>query len=75
MRDDTRYTIGEIADATGKKRSTLGKRRQRLGIPSNPDGYTMDEVRRILKAKRRGRVKNTAKTEELKSKLKNNGLL
>ena len=43
------YTMKEIAEATGIKVSTLTGRRRRLGIQSNKGGYTLAEVKKIIK--------------------------
>lgn len=46
---EIRYTMKEIAEATGIKVSTLTGRRRRLGIESGNGGYTLEEVKRIIK--------------------------
>lgn len=76
MNDDRRYTISEIARATGLSKSTLQGRRKRLGIEGTGMGYTMDEVKRMVKRPPKSRRKfDQRMVVELQRKLKNDGYL
>lgn len=44
----------EIEAATGIKSSTLSSRRKARKIQPNPDGYTLPEVKTLIKKRRRG---------------------
>ena len=54
MVEETRYTMKEIEMATGIKSSTLSARRKLRGIEPNKDGYTLREVKTIIKRRRGG---------------------
>lgn len=74
MKEDRRYMMCEIETATGIKASTLQNRRKRLGIPANGLGYTLDEVKQMIKRpKRRNPDKQYA--DDLRKKLLNDGAL
>lgn len=75
LKAENRYTVKEIELATGIHRSTLGKRRKSLGIPANPDGYSMEEVKRLIKKPKRGRPYSRKKAEALRRMLKNDGAI
>ncbi len=47
--EDMRFTIREISEATGINRGTLNSRRKKLDIPGNRGGYTLDEVKQMVK--------------------------
>lgn len=75
MREETLYTMKEIELATGIKASTLQGRRKRLGINSS-EGYTLAEVKQMIKRPVPGRHKaSRQKAEALKAMLKNDGAL
>lgn len=69
------YTMKEIELATGVKRATLNSRRQRLGIPANRDGYTLEEVKRMLKRRPVSRPANEQRAARLRQALKNDGAI
>ena len=76
MVEETRYTMKEIEMATGIKSSTLSARRKLRGIEPNKDGYTLREVKTIIKRRRGGgRRCNPRKAEELKKQLLTDGAL
>ena len=54
MPEEMRYTMKEIEAATGIKGATLGARRRARKIQPNPDGYTLQEVKTIIKKRRWG---------------------
>ena len=54
MREETRYTMKEIEMATGIKTSVLSARRRTRGIEANADGYTLQEVKTMIKKRRGG---------------------
>lgn len=76
MRDE-RYTMKEIEMATGIKASVLSARRKTRGIEANADGYTLQEVKTMIKKRRGGgrRRLNPKKSDELKKQLLNDGAL
>ena len=76
MREETRYTMKEIEMATGVKSTTLSARRKARGIEVNTDGYTLQEVKTMIKKRRGGgRRLNPKKADELKQRLLNDGAL
>jgi hypothetical protein len=73
--EETLYTMKEIELATGIKTSTLQGRKKRLGINSS-GGYTLAEVKQMIKRPVPGRYKaSRRKAEALKAMLKNDGAL
>lgn len=75
LKAETLYTIKEIEIATGINIATLRTRRKRLGIPANPDGYSMEEVKRMIKRPKKGRPYSPKKAEALKRMLQNDGAI
>ena len=75
--EEPTYTIGEIALATGIKNSVLSARRKKLGIPpaERGGGYTLDQVKLMVKRPPLKRGCDPRKAERLKAALKNDGLL
>ena len=72
------YTIGEIALATGIKNSVLSARRKKNGIPPaerGGGGYTLEQVKLMVKRPKLKRGCDPRKAEQLKARLKNDGLL
>lgn len=72
--NEPRYTIKEIEVATGIKNSTLRARRKALGIEVNK-GYTLEEVKQIVKQPRRGQGFSRRKADALRQMLKNDGAI
>lgn len=73
---ETLYTTKEIEAATGIKASVLNTRRKKLGIPTNPDGYSMAEVKKMIKRPSRSRAKfSQRKADALKRMLENDGAI
>lgn len=75
LKVETLYTMKEIEIATGISYETLCSRRRRLGTPANPDGYSMEEVKRMIKRPKRGRPCSPKKAEALKRMLQNDGAI
>ena len=75
--EEPTYTIGEIALATGIKNSVLSQRRKAKGIPAAPRGvgYTLEQVKEMVRRPPLKRGTDPRKAEQLKAKLKNDGLL
>lgn len=69
------YKLAEIENATGIKRNTISARRRTLGIPPNAHGYTYEQVRQLIKKPRRWQSPSKMAVNELKSKLKNDGMV
>ena len=71
------WTLTEIALATGIKKSVLTARRKAKGIPPAGKGglYTLDQVKLMVKRPPLRRGGDPRKAEQLKAKLKNDGLL
>lgn len=74
-RDEVLYTMKEIEAATGIKASTLQGRRKKLGISSNRGGYTMAEVKQMIKRPPIRRGFSQRKADALRQMLKNDGAL
>lgn len=74
MTEEKLYTIKEIALATGINSKTLHSRRKERGIAANRGGYTLDEIKRIIKRPTR-RKPSTQNARELRAKLLNDGAL
>ena len=75
MEKETRYTMKEIEMATGIPSTTLCSRRRARGIPVNSEGYTIQEVKSMLKKRRGGGRYNPKKADALKTMLKNDGAI
>ena len=76
MNNETLYTMKEIEAATGIKASTLQGRRKRLGISSNRGGYTMSEVKQLIKRPPAFRHHfSQRKADALRKMLQNDGAL
>lgn len=74
--EDTRYSLREISEATGINRGTLNSRRKRLGLPGNRGGYTLDEVKQMVKRPCCvRRPYDPRRAAMLRNKLTNDGLL
>ena len=69
------YLPKEISRATGLTVATIHGRRKKLGIPASGMGYTLDQVKAILKAKPRMRKASEARSAALRSQLLNDGAL
>lgn len=66
----------EIEMATKVKRSLLNGRRKRLGFPANRKGYTLEEIKRMLKKPPHGgNHASRRKAEKLKELLVNDGAI
>ena len=65
----------EISRATGLSVATIHGRRKKLGIPASGMGYTLDQVKAILKAKPGRRKASEGKAAALRSQLLNDGAL
>ena len=74
-RDEVLYTMKEIEAATGIKATTLQGRRKKLGIPANRDGYTMSEIKRMIKRPPIHHGFSERKADALRAMLKNDGAL
>jgi len=74
LEPEERWTIKEIAMATKINEKTLHARRRDRGIPANRSGYTLEEVKIMIK-RPRIRVPNQAKANQLRAKLLNDGAL
>lgn len=74
-RDEVLYTMKEIEAATGIKATTLQGRRKKLGISSNRGGYTMAEVKQMIKRPPIHRGFSQRKADALRQMLKNDGAL
>ena len=70
---EERYTMKEIAVATGINVSTLNSRRKRMGMEGNDEGYTLAEAKLLVRRPRRGRPYSQAKANRLRQKLQNDG--
>ena len=69
------YLPKEISRATGLTVATIHGRRKKLGIPACGMGYTLDQVKAILKAKPGRRKASEARAAALRSQLLNDGAL
>lgn len=74
-RTEALYTMKEIEAATGIKAATLHSRRKRIGISSDRGGYTLSEVKQIIKRPPLHRGFNQRKADALRQMLKNDGAL
>ena len=75
-KEEVRYTMKEIEVASGIKASTLQGRRKRLGISSNRGGYTVDEVKKLIKRPPMyGHNFSQRKADALRALLKNDGAI
>ena len=74
-REEVLYTMKEIEAATGIKATTLQGRRKKLGIPANRGGYTMSEVKQMIKRPPVKRGFSQRKADALRAMLKNDGAL
>ena len=71
-----RYTIAEIAEATGILRTTLQGRKRRMGIEGSVDGYTLEQVKQLIKRPAKSKRKTDKRlVADLQRKLKNDGYL
>lgn len=75
MKTEPLYIIEEISRATGIPKATLHGRRRRLGIPSSRDGYTLAEVKRMIKGPKRRRLPLEQNIKSLRAQLLNDGAL
>ena len=76
QKQEVLYTTKEIEAATGIKVSILNNRRKKLGIPTNCDGYTMADVKRMIKRPARTwRRFDHKKADALRQMLKNDGAI
>ena len=75
MREPEKYTMKEISVATGFSKEMLHRRRRRLGIPCQKGGYTMEEVKAMLKRPPNRHVYSARKAQALREMLKNDGAI
>ncbi|MBO4794311.1 MAG: hypothetical protein J5556_07090 [Deltaproteobacteria bacterium] len=75
MAEEKLYKMREIAEATGIKHGTLESRRRKQGIPGNDKGYTLDQVKRMIKRPQNHRQFSMKKAMELRQILKNDGAI
>lgn len=74
--EEPTYTMGEIALATGISAKTLSSRRIQRGVPSGDrEGYTLEQVKVMVRRPKLRRNCDPRKAEQLKARLKNDGLL
>ena len=69
------YTIKEIEIASGIKANTLRGRRKAQGIEGNRRGYTLDEVKKMVKRPVIKRGHSMRKAEALRQMMKNDGAI
>lgn len=74
-RIEPRFTSSEIAKVLGITPAAVCSRRKKRGIPVNPNGYTLTEVKKIAKKKNYSKRLDPKKVEALKTMLKNDGVL
>lgn len=74
MTEEKLYTIKEITLATGISAKTLHNRRRARNIPANRGGYTLSEVKQIIKRPTRRKASNQ-NARELRARLLNDGAL
>lgn len=70
---EERYTIKEISVASGIPIATLNSRRKRMGMDANDEGYTLSDVKALVRRPRQGRPFSQAKANRLRQKLQNDG--
>lgn len=75
QRIEQRFTVSEIAKALGTTQSVVSGRRRTRGIPVNPNGYTLTEIKKIAKRRTYSKRFDPKKVEALKTILKNDGVL
>lgn len=71
--EEKRYTIAEIAMATGMEAKSISAARYNRGIKTNREGYTAKEVKLMLT--KRVTRKDKQNVEELKELLKRENLI
>lgn len=69
-----RWTVKEIAMATGMQEKTLHSRRRERGIPACREGYTLAEIKIMIKRPKK-KVPSQAKANQLRARLLNDGAL
>jgi len=69
-----RWTIKEIALATKMNETTLHARRHDRGIPACREGYTLAEIKIMIKRSKK-KVPSQAKANQLRARLLNDGAL
>lgn len=74
MTEEKLYTIKELSLATGMNVKTLHSRRKERGVAANRGGYTLDEIKIILKRPTRRKATNK-NARELRARLLNDGAL
>ena len=73
---EIRYTLREISEASKISAGTLNSRRKALKIDYNPEGYTLDDVKRMLKQPRaKTREYSPRRADALRKRLQNDGAL
>ena len=76
LKQEVLYTTKEIEAATGIKVSILNNRRKKLGIQTNYDGYTMADVKKMIKRPAHTwRRFDQKKADALRQMLKNDGAI
>lgn len=71
---EKRYTVNEIAQAANLTKSTVVYRIKRLGCRRTGDGYTYDDVKRIVDYRpRRGRNSDQGRAALLRRALLDDG--
>ena len=74
--EEIRYTMKEIAEATGIKVTTLAGRRRRLNIEVGKGGYTLAEVKQIIRRPPNAtRRFSKQKANQLRQKLQTDGAI
>ena len=75
--EEPTYTIGEISLATGINTGILSARRKSKGIPAaaRGGGYTLEQVKEMVRRPPLKRGTDPRKADQLKARLKNDGLL
>ena len=74
MREEKLYRPKEISIATGLKVGAINYRRVKRGIQKNKAGYTLEQVKNIVKRMPRQQY-SKRKAEELRQILKNDGAI
>ena len=74
-RIEPRFTTTEIAKALGITPAAVCSRRKKRGLPVNPNGYTLTEIKKLAKKKTVSKHFDQKKVEALKTMLKNDGVL
>lgn len=71
---EERWTVPEIAMATKLHEKTLHSRRHDRGIPACREGYTLAEIKIMIRRPKK-KVPSQAKANQLRARLLNDGAL